>query len=271
MSNNTEILKVLVGSRAHGLDTVNSDSDFKVVYVSPTTELLKLGDRKYNPTSWIEGIDTEQSNKIDQTAWEVGHFLHMATKSNPTILEVFNAPIILPKNTNNINYVWGDKLRKLFPYVWSSTGVYNAFRGYAHNQHKKIFDEKEESVNRKFKYAVAHIRVLLQGIELLTHETLTVKTSDIFYDDGINLPIPSWAAVSLINLKFNNPHLCFPRSWKAYLMAIKQNRIQIGNIIDTGEYLKNAMRIAYEKNSTKKTNLVPINEFLLAIRKEFWE
>src|SRR5258708_8666676 len=107
------ILNVLVGSRAHGLNTDSSDYDYRGVFVTPTSELLKLGKRP-DQTSWIE-------DKIDDTKWEVGKFLFLATKCNPTILEVFKAPTV--ENANLDQLGWGMELRELFDSVWSSQYV----------------------------------------------------------------------------------------------------------------------------------------------------
>jgi Predicted nucleotidyltransferase. len=63
--------------------------------------LLTLG-TPHATTTWIEG-------KEDNTSWEIGHFLHLATKCNPTILETFLAPVV--ETTP-----WGDELRALFPF-----------------------------------------------------------------------------------------------------------------------------------------------------------
>jgi len=76
-----QILKVLVGSHAHGLATAESDFDYRAVFVQPTSEILGLGHKAQN-NQWIEG-------DIDNTSYEIGHFLFLATKSNPTILEGF--------------------------------------------------------------------------------------------------------------------------------------------------------------------------------------
>ena len=86
MIKNTVILKVLVGSRAHKLDDKDSDYDYRSVYVTPTSNILSLN-AKYSKTNWIEG-------NIDNTSYEIGHFLHLATKCNPTIMEVFKTPIV---------------------------------------------------------------------------------------------------------------------------------------------------------------------------------
>ncbi len=143
------ILRVLVGSRAHGLHTEESDYDWRGVFITPTSELLKLGG-KTTQTSWIEG-------KEDDTSWEVGKFLFMAMKCNPTILEAFRAPAAASDD-------WGRELQGLFPYVWNSTDVKNSFLGYGLNQRKKFLDNKDI---RPHKYAVAYLRTLYQAVQLL--------------------------------------------------------------------------------------------------------
>jgi len=154
------ILKVLVGSRAHRLHDEDSDYDYRSVYVIPTEDILSLGFR-YKGTSWIEGNE-------DDTAYEVGHFLSLATKCNPTILEVFLAPIV------EITPL-GAELRDLFPKVWNTNDAFNAFVGYGLNQRKKFLDRKD---NREIKYAVAYIRVLYNLTELLESGTFTIAVGD---------------------------------------------------------------------------------------------
>jgi hypothetical protein len=152
------ILKVLTGSRAHGLNDSDSDYDYRAVYVLPTSKILSLG-YNYKGTHWIEG------EKEDNTAYEVGHFLNLAIHCNPTILEIFKAPVI--KATKE-----GEELRKLFPYVWNPQQAFDAFVGYGKNQRKKFLDKKD---NRHDKYAVAYVRVLHQLNELLATGDFSVE------------------------------------------------------------------------------------------------
>jgi len=151
------ILKVLVGSRAHGLADKDSDYDYRAVYVLPTSKILSLG-FKYRGNDWIEG-------KEDNTAYEIGHFLKLATNCNPTILEVFRAPIQYANED-------GKKIRELFPYVWNPKQAFDAFVGYGLNQRKKFLDKKD---NRQNKYAVAYIRTLWNLWELLMQGTFDIK------------------------------------------------------------------------------------------------
>jgi predicted nucleotidyltransferase len=158
------ILKVLVGSRAHGLSTSQSDYDYRGVFVQPTSVILGLSGVTQH-THWVEGRDVaEGGKKEDDTAWEIGHFLKLATHCNPSILEVFAAPVEHATDE-------GEELRALLPYIWHPKGVRDAFIGYGLNQRKKMLEGKD---SRPYKYAVAYLRVLCQAERLLTHKHLLV-------------------------------------------------------------------------------------------------
>ena len=256
------ILKTLVGSNAHGLATESSDLDYRGVYITPTSDLLKLNGGAYKGVHWIEADE-------DDTAYELGHFLQLATKSNPTILEVFKAPIVnidIDLESSGFNDDYGmyikknliffrEELRDLFPYVWSSKCVYDSFKGYSHNQHKKMFDEKEEFAKRRFKYAVAHLRVLLQGIELLATGDFSVEIRDTYPYVGVPSPIISKHITS---------------SWRAFLMLVKNQQVDVGDVVSVSEYLKTALLEAYNNCPNKEVNIEPINKFLLEVRRVVW-
>lgn len=239
----TQILKVIVGSQAHGLATPTSDFDYRGVFVVPTQEILGLGNVKQT-TNWNEGTN-------DDTSWEIGHFLNLATHCNPTILETFLAPSVegvmideTDDGKGNVKQIrsWGLQLRELFPYVWNSTDVVNAFIGYGLNQRKKFFDDKDK---RASKYAVAYLRTLYQAWELLITGTFTVKIIDTEI----------------------GPML---REWKNMASSeILQDHS--GEVISECLKWEAKVRKAYDKNPNKQTDYNKINDFLLKVRKEFWK
>jgi predicted nucleotidyltransferase len=247
----TEILKVLVGSHAHGLATEESDKDYRGVYIFATSDLLRVDAPIYKGTHWIESEGT------DNTAYEIGRFLQLATKSNASILEVFKSPIIESLIYNK--WEVGKELLSLFPYIWSSISVKNAFLGYSHNQRKKMFDPKIEFARRRFKYAVAHLRVMLLGIELLMTEDMTIEVQETYYSNlGIMKPgLVAWV----------DPYL----TWKSFLTEVRKEKISVGVITDITEYLQERLDLAYENYPKHEVNLAPVNDFLLRLRKEFWE
>lgn len=155
-----EILKVIVGSQAHGLARPDSDFDYRAVYIDPTSKILSL-EHKYKGSSMQEGEE-------DNTAYEIGHFLQLAKHNNPTIMEVFKAPIVASDTA-------GHALRQLFKYCYNPEQAYNAFVGYSLNQRKKLLDNKD---NRKNKFACAYIRTLYNLIELLECGDFQVRISN---------------------------------------------------------------------------------------------
>lgn len=227
-----DILKTIVGSQAHGLATPTSDFDYRGVFVVPTTELLKLGSTA-KTTSWIEGND-------DDTSWEIGHFLNMAVHCNPTILETFLAPEAYKGEINRKNggKNWSHELRALFPYVWNANDVKNAFIGYGINQRKKFFDNKD---NRAPKYAAAYARTLYNAQELLNTGTFTIRIADTEIGPTI--------------LRFKN------------------GEYTPGEVIQVCWELETKVLQAFKsgKFKDKQTEVEPVNEFLLKVRKEFWE
>jgi len=169
--------------------------------------------------------------KEDNTSWEIGHFLNMAVHCNPTILEVFLAPRV-----DEGGFDWGDQLRDLLPHAWNSNDVVNAFVGYGLNQRKKFLDEKD---NRSAKYAVAYLRTLYQADELLRTGTFTVRIADTPVGEIL-------------------------KAWKA-------GTFTFGEVIQLCHEWETKVKQSYKDNPNKQTNLEPINEFLLQVRKEYWD
>jgi predicted nucleotidyltransferase len=213
------ILKTLVGSRAHGLNDSNSDYDYRAVFMESTSSILSLEGNK-RTTNWIEG-------EIDNTSYELHHFLKLACNSNPSVLEVFVSPLI---DAEPIGY----RIRENFKHVWSSKGVYKAFLGYSNNQQKKFLENKD---CKSFKFAIAYIRILLLGTELLEKGTMTVEVD-----------------------RFN----------KERLLKIKRGELTMGAIIDIAKEEEEKLLYAYSKNDNKLTNYDEINNLLLDIRKNNW-
>lgn len=160
MADEQVILKVLVGSQAHGLAGAESDADYRGVFVTPTAQFFRL-DFKYRGVHWVEGRE-------DDTSWEIAQFLTLAMHGHPLALETFLAPLVTSDS-------WGNELRSLFPSVWAPQPVYDAFVGYAMNQQKKLLEKKDA---RPAKYAVAYLRVLHNLCELLDKGSFTVRIGE---------------------------------------------------------------------------------------------
>ena len=154
------ILKVLVGSHAHGLAGPDSDRDYRRVEVMPTAEMFRIGFKPPGPR-WAKSGE-------DETAWEVGPFLSLAVQCHPLVLETLVAPAISEDR-------WGSELRELFPAIWNPQRAYDAFVGYGLNQRTKFLDKKD---GRPAKYAATYIRILYHLCELLETGTFTFRIAD---------------------------------------------------------------------------------------------
>ncbi len=249
---NNMVLKVLAGSRAYGLETPESDWDFHGVYVTPTSELLALG-AKPKPSVWKEGDEDFQS-------WEFGHFLNLAVHCNPTMLETLAAPVVVVEEpTLIIEYghrppelplgvlTVGEKLRSMLPRVLARERVYEAFRGYAHNQRAKLFSKRDftptaQPTARTWKFAVQYIRALAQGERLLRTGELVVDLNDKGY--GL---------------------------LRAYLLDLKLGHYSMGDAVDRAEAMERKLETAYlDSEMQEEPDLGAVNEFLLNVRKASW-
>lgn len=180
----TTVLKALVGSRAHGLHREDSDYDYRGVHLVPTKEILSLN-YKYSPISWLE-------DNVDETSYEIGHFLHLCTKANPSVLEVLVA------EKRMIDTPYAQEMRELMPYMFTPQDAFNAFAGYSKNQQKKLL---EGTLDRPLKYGVAYVRTAYNLWDLfetgsfslsveskqLLEELVTIKSGELSNGDIIDL------------------------------------------------------------------------------------
>ena len=228
---NLVIVSALVGSRAHGLNEEDSDWDWRGVFVPPTTTLLKLGSN-VKSTKWLEG-------KVDDTGYDIGYFLHRAVQCDPNILEIFASP-----HYDTLTPL-GEQLIQLFPHVWSSQRVRDSHLGYSKNQQKKFLNPKsEQEEKRKWKFATAYIRSLYSAIDILQNKSFSIKL-----DDG----------------SFKG------KTRFARLKNIRNGCYSEGEIVDIWVDLQEKLQDAYNQNPDKECDQELINDFLLDVRRRYWE
>jgi hypothetical protein len=167
---------------------------------------------------------------------------------NPTALEVLRAPVVqshkeyqgeefvIPSEITIEHYFdVGQELRDLFPYVWNPNDAFNAFVGYASNQRKKMLDKKDK---RGPKFACAYLRTLINLEELLTTGSFDLEVKDI--------------------------------QVRNYLLNIRAGNYKPGECIDMAEgYIRRCEVL--RDNSTQVADLDKVHEFLMKVRKQYWE
>jgi len=160
-----KILEAVVGSQAYGLSTPESDEDRMGIVVFTTSEMLSL--RKPS--------ETIVRHNPDIVYHEVEKFMRLAIKNNPSVLEL----LFLEKYD-----ILTDEGRLLIKnrHDFLSKQICHSYGGYAIAQARKLnrrghsFSSKVK--NRYSKHARHCFRLLWQGAQLLTEQTLTVKIQD---------------------------------------------------------------------------------------------
>ena len=168
MTGRLVIIEGIVGSTAYGLAHEESDVDRLGVFVAPTEEVVGLG--------WTAHKETVVSNNPDRTLHEVGKFLRLALKANPTITELLWLP------------TWetlgepGRTILRERGFLLGARCVRASYGGYAAAQVKKLERRGDgtfssDTRNRTAKHARHIYRLLLQGEQLLRIGQLTVRLS----------------------------------------------------------------------------------------------
>lgn len=157
----TTLLRGVVGSTAYGLATPESDIDRLGVFIAPTTEVAGL---YWHASQESRGQQGPLGD--DFMEHEVGKFLRLALKANPTILE------LMWLKEYEIETYDGEIITNLRRFVLSHKYVHDAYYGYAEAQRKKLLNRD------KPKYAKHILRLLEQGTGLLKNGMLNVKVKD---------------------------------------------------------------------------------------------
>ena len=158
---NFVIYRVIVGSRAYGLDTEASDTDRRGIYLPPAN------------VHWsMFGVPEQLENKDNEECyWELQKFLVLALKANPNILECLYSPLI-----ETITPLAQELLamREIF----LSKLVYQTYNGYVMSQFKKLEQDLRARGEIKWKHAMHLIRLLLSGVTVLREGFVPVRVDE---------------------------------------------------------------------------------------------
>ncbi len=172
------IYRCVVGSRAFGLDTDDSDTDRRGIYLPPAH------------LHWsLYGVPEQLENDENQEAyWELQKFLVMALKGNPNILECLYTPLV-----EHATPLAHELLAMRSSFL--SRLVYQMYNGYVMSQFKRMQDHVRNQGHVKWKHAMHLIRLLLAGIHVLRKREvpvdvgshrgrlLAIKAGELSWDD----------------------------------------------------------------------------------------
>jgi predicted nucleotidyltransferase len=156
-------LVVVAGSKAYGLDTPDSDTDYRGFFEAPAHLLVGVNDKRPKD-SWTR-------TDPDITLHEVGKFVSLALAANPTVLEVL---AIDPEVSSPL----ADDLRANLD-AFLSDRCRATFGGYAMAQFNRLKNRGDGSFSadtrkRTAKHARHMLRLLQQGAHLLETGELRV-------------------------------------------------------------------------------------------------
>ena len=152
------IYRCVMGSQAYGLETENSDTDRRGIYLAPADLQWSL----------FGAPEQFEDNAAQACYWELQKFIIMALKANPNILECLYSPIIekvTPLARELLN------LRQGF----LSQMVFQTFNGYALSQFKKIEQDRRNQGEVRWKHAMHLLRLLITGAATLREGRVPVR------------------------------------------------------------------------------------------------
>ena len=155
------IYRCIVGSRAYGLESSESDTDRRGIYLPPASLHWSL----YGVPDQLENPDTEE------VYWEAQKFVVMALKANPNVLECLYTPLV-----EHVTPL-AKELIDLRPRLLSKM-IYQTYNGYVMSQFKKLQADLRNKGDVKWKHVMHLLRLLLSGVTALEEGHVPVRVED---------------------------------------------------------------------------------------------
>ena len=152
------IYRCVVGSRAYGLDTDESDTDRRGIYLAPADLQWSL----------FGAPEQFEDNATQSCYWELQKFIIMALRANPNILECLYSPMVekvIPIGQELLT------LRDAF----LSQMIFQTFNGYAMSQFKKMEQDLRNHGEVRIKHTMHLLRLLLTGAATLREGRVPVR------------------------------------------------------------------------------------------------
>lgn len=130
------LLACETGSRAWGFPSPDSDFDIRIIYKHKKDWYLSLNEQKDSLDLMFE------NNKIDITGWDLRKSLKLLHKSNASMLERIQSPIIYKKNDGFL-----EEIKIVAQNQYSKIATMHHYLGMA----KKFIEEMKESEEYKLK------------------------------------------------------------------------------------------------------------------------
>ncbi|MFG3283477.1 DNA polymerase beta superfamily protein [Streptomyces sp. NPDC048111] len=151
------VYSCVMGSRAFGLATEDSDTDIRGIYLAPTPLFWRFE----KPPAHVEGPADEQFS------WELERFCELALRANPNALECLHSPLVQYADATGQELL---ALRGSF----LSRQAHETFTRYALGQRKKLDADVRQHGAPRWKHAMHLVRLLMSCRDLLRTGVLTI-------------------------------------------------------------------------------------------------
>lgn len=155
------IYSCVMGSRAFGLATEESDTDRRGVFLAPTPLFWRFE----KPPAHVEGPGEEQFS------WELERFCELALRANPNVLECLHSPVVEHIDDTGRELL---SLRDAF----LSRQAHQTFVRYAVGQRRKLDADVRQYGEPRWKHAMHLLRLLMSCRDLLRTGELTIHVGD---------------------------------------------------------------------------------------------
>ncbi|MFB7208574.1 DNA polymerase beta superfamily protein [Streptomyces sp. NPDC056255] len=152
------VYSCVMGSRAFGLATEESDTDRRGVFLAPTPLFWRFE----KPPTHVDGPAPEQFS------WELERFCELALRANPNVLECLHSPLV-----EHIDDVGRELLSLRGAFL--SRQAHRTFVRYASGQRRKLEADVRQYGAPRWKHAMHLLRLLSTGRDLLRTGELTIE------------------------------------------------------------------------------------------------
>lgn len=156
------IYECVVGSRAYGLETPDSDYDYRGFCIPPTFYFFGPDRFEQKDKAWADGAD--------RVIWNLTKGVDLLLNANPNMLELLFVPDGLVIHTTP----YWEAIREIRP-AFLSKRVKSTYLGYADSQWGRMKADLGGPLRPK--YASHLLRLLFQGAELLETGELSIRLS----------------------------------------------------------------------------------------------
>ena len=199
------ILAVESGSRAWGFDSADSDYDVRFIYVREPEMYLKLDNIR-------DVIEWQLDEVFDISGWDIKKALQLLYKSNPTLFEWINSPIVYKETKETLELrdiakEYFDVKKSVMHYLNMSSTTFNNYL-------------QEETIKlKKYFYALRPILAAKHALENKTQPPVKFsELKDTMLDEEINDDVNH-----LLELKINSNETEYIPVIKALNQYIEKN------------------------------------------------